>query len=156
MCFSNRLITFYTITIKVWHIFVIKDWLKHKLFNSFLFPTVRGISKSANNWWTYCKKFVTTFFLWNSKKCTIENGTRNGLLEESKLIQFVPCVFLLQTLFFFTKTKTHCTLHICNELLADMDARQNCQAMKSVVLCITLRQWKPVNIFSFTCTSHTI
>jgi len=33
--------------------------------NSLLFPTVKEFSQSVNRWWSYCKKFDTTFF-WNT------------------------------------------------------------------------------------------
>jgi len=31
--------------------------------NLLLFPTVKELSKLVNSWWSYCKKFNTTFFL---------------------------------------------------------------------------------------------
>jgi len=31
-----------------------------------LFPTVKEFSESVNSWWSYRKKFDTTFFFWDS------------------------------------------------------------------------------------------
>jgi len=40
-----------------------------RIDNLLLFPTVKEFSQSISSWWSYRKRFDTTFFLWHSVHC---------------------------------------------------------------------------------------